>query len=307
MSRAHARAAFALGYAEVPIGAFPVRDHTQAVLLTVLDFAEANPDAPALLDVVRKVGRREGLQTTLNRRQDDVEAKYKARLRPLLRQVGQLIARSVVAALPAPIDAVQHNPDAQSIVQEAITALQDMGLWQEWRQVTRDAITDGLAEGRMAGLAWLAHEKGAVLPDFGITLPQQITALQNLGELPGWNTVDSWQGKQVEGIAYQIGRGLAAAQAGGATGDDMVALIESEIEGDSSYAYLLLNDAIGASTILGRLMVYGEEGVMQVEMLISPEACEICEELAVGSPFNIGDAPQVPVHPNCRCDLLPVI
>jgi len=53
---------------------------------------------------------------------------------------------------------------------------------------------------------------------------------------------------------------------------------------------------------------YEQTGVERVEWLtaIDDRQCDECESLN-GKIFALGDAPDLPVHPNCRCTLAPVI
>jgi hypothetical protein len=299
----YARTAFASGYAEAGEEAFPIPPHVAGELRAAMEAAAEN-DHPAVLEEVRRSGRQAGLYAAMQSRIDALERRWRAKLRPVLRQVGHLIAPKIAHAVRGRQEA-DASGDARQIVQDAIDALRDLGIWQEWRGITRQAMAEGLAEGAAAGNAWLSHTAGAAIPSFELEFPEQLQALRDLGGLPGWDAVDTWQGKQVQGLAYQLGNELADAQAQGASVDDMLGLVESTISGDTSYAYLMLDNAIGASTIQGRLGVYGGEGVTNVDLMISPEACPTCEALATGNPYPIASAPEVPVHPRCRCDLVP--
>jgi SPP1 gp7 family putative phage head morphogenesis protein len=58
----------------------------------------------------------------------------------------------------------------------------------------------------------------------------------------------------------------------------------------------------------GVISRYESAGAEEVEFLaaLDDKTCEECEELN-GKTFPIGDAPEVPVHPNCRCSWIPVV
>ena len=53
---------------------------------------------------------------------------------------------------------------------------------------------------------------------------------------------------------------------------------------------------------------YQDSGITQVEIWASPDErqCPECRKLHKKR-FPIGAEPQVPVHPNCRCCIIPVI
>jgi len=56
----------------------------------------------------------------------------------------------------------------------------------------------------------------------------------------------------------------------------------------------------------GALRGYEEMGVSKSEFYPSADACEEC--LAEAGEYPVGEAHgKIPVHPNCRCVLLPVI
>ncbi len=47
---------------------------------------------------------------------------------------------------------------------------------------------------------------------------------------------------------------------------------------------------------------YEEFGVDRVEVLLAPDACDLCLELAAGAPYDPRELlSQLPRHPNCRC------
>jgi len=57
----------------------------------------------------------------------------------------------------------------------------------------------------------------------------------------------------------------------------------------------------------GELSQYADSDVQYVEFLASGDACPICRALD-GKRYSVGDATgRIPVHPNCRCDWVPVV
>lgn len=55
----------------------------------------------------------------------------------------------------------------------------------------------------------------------------------------------------------------------------------------------------------GEYQRYGAAGVQYVEWLTGDEACEECEAMN-HKVFDIISVPEIPYHPNCRCDIAPV-
>ena len=57
------------------------------------------------------------------------------------------------------------------------------------------------------------------------------------------------------------------------------------------------------------LDTYEQDGIEKVDMLVA-DPCPECENLKDSEPdggFDLADAPDIPVHPNCRCALSPVV
>lgn len=53
---------------------------------------------------------------------------------------------------------------------------------------------------------------------------------------------------------------------------------------------------------------YRDYGIREVELLVEPDArtCPICEKLS-GKRYSINDRMPVPLHPRCRCCMIPVV
>ncbi|RHW48683.1 hypothetical protein [Lactobacillus bombicola] len=45
--------------------------------------------------------------------------------------------------------------------------------------------------------------------------------------------------------------------------------------------------------------------VAMVEMVVEPDVCPKCDEIREQGPFNLDNVPDIPIHPNCRCSLIP--
>lgn len=80
---------------------------------------------------------------------------------------------------------------------------------------------------------------------------------------------------------------------------------------DTARAEMIARTEISRAQVMGNLEMWMQSGaVTQVNWLVSEEApCDECQELADGSPYDIGDTP-VPIddsHPNCMCILAAVV
>ena len=239
----------------------------------------------------------------MDRRRDDLEARWRHKLRPVLRNAAHTIAPRIAVLM-------QRKESAQSdraAIDQALQTLKELGLWSEWQAIVKSGLIEAYAEGEVAALAYLAAAVDAPIPDFGMAFPQQLQKLRELGSLPGWSDPTSWMGKQLDGLGYDLGRSLSAAQEAGNTYDEMLAITEAHITGDGSYAYMLLDQAIGSTSTQGSLSLYASEGVERTDILVSADACDECVSLADNNPFDLSEAPDVPVHPRCRCALAPHI
>lgn len=53
------------------------------------------------------------------------------------------------------------------------------------------------------------------------------------------------------------------------------------------------------------MTAFKAQQVAMVEMVVEPDVCPECDEIREQGPFNLDDAPDIPIHPNCRCSLIP--
>lgn len=53
------------------------------------------------------------------------------------------------------------------------------------------------------------------------------------------------------------------------------------------------------------MSAFKAQQVAMVEMVVEPDVCPECDEIREQGPFNLDDAPDIPIHPNCRCSLIP--
>jgi hypothetical protein len=293
-------AAFANGFAEVDVR-FPAPDWVQEVCEASVLMAEDLEGEPWILEAVRRQGKKAALWAKLHQRRDDLEATNRAHLKAVLISLLPHLRQPVLAAVQ-PHEAAQPD-DLVSALQKAIEALGDIEGFKAWRQLTRDAMADGAAEGNAEATAWLALGKGQAIPDFDITFQAAIQAMRDLP--PAWSDVDTWMGKQTHGLATQLGQQLSDAMASGASRDAMAQIVSDTVLNPQGYAGLMLDHAIATSAIQGALSLYQSEGVELVDAEVSPGACDDCEPLPDDNPYQLADAPDIPLHPRCRCAVAP--
>lgn len=54
-----------------------------------------------------------------------------------------------------------------------------------------------------------------------------------------------------------------------------------------------------------KIAAFKKHHIVAVDMVVEPGVCEECEEIQEGSPFLLKNAPDIPIHPNCRCTIVP--
>lgn len=106
---------------------------------------------------------------------------------------------------------------------------------------------------------------------------------------------------------------IAAAIEEGESNDDLAGRLEDNYAFSDARAETIARTETAYADVAGNLNAYRESGQVESKRwLISADACDEClllEDEVVGLdedfPNDGGDGP--PLHPNCRCDVLPVL
>jgi hypothetical protein len=99
---------------------------------------------------------------------------------------------------------------------------------------------------------------------------------------------------------------LMATQIRAGASVDATARALGEYISDPARAYRIANTETSRAVSLASMAGYTTAGVEQVEWVISPGACPICEDHAGENPYTLRSAPEQPAHTNCRCSYSPV-
>lgn len=309
MIRPYARAAFANGWAEVAAFTEAEIDASAGAFLEqALRIAERDTDRPEVLHSTRIRGRVAALWHTIEKRRVALDDRYRSRLQTLLPQLLALTQHRIRQAL-FPATEAQDTPDRDAIIaaieQILGAALDGSDLGDDFDRLMSAALLDATAEGRADGAGYLAAAQGGVVPDFDVEFGNAIVALRNLSG--DWTDPSTWVGKQVHGLAYQLGNRLADAIASGEDWRTLLGIVQDTIVDPTGYVDLVLEHAIATAAIDGALALYQSEGLAQVNVLVSPNACDICEPLPLDNPYDLNDAPDIPEHPRCRCAIVPAV
>lgn len=105
----------------------------------------------------------------------------------------------------------------------------------------------------------------------------------------------------------RLGDTLAAGIKAGDSGDTIAAAMRAQLA-DPKRCELVTRTEVARAMTAASMDTYAENGVELVQMLTA-DPCPECEALAdeTANGVTIDQAPQPPIHPNCRCSLAPVI
>jgi SPP1 gp7 family putative phage head morphogenesis protein len=107
----------------------------------------------------------------------------------------------------------------------------------------------------------------------------------------------------------RIGTALATGLDQGLGSEDIAAMID-DVLGDPSRAMTIARTESADALIQANLETYRDAGVEALEWVVA-DPCEICQDNAgvtvmMGEAFPSGDS-EPPAHPNCVCDVVPVL
>lgn len=103
----------------------------------------------------------------------------------------------------------------------------------------------------------------------------------------------------------RLGNALADAARRGDSVDTAAKHLSSIID-NPARARMIANTEIARAMSLGSKAQYRQDGVTLVNLITSPGACPTCLAIAAGNPNKLRNV-NVPIHPNCRCSISPVL
>lgn len=102
-----------------------------------------------------------------------------------------------------------------------------------------------------------------------------------------------------------LGNALADGVAGGLGVDEITANLMGYVS-DPARAEMIARTETARAVSAASMDGYEQAGIARVDWLASPGACPECEDAAASGPYTLQDAPEQPLHPNCRCSYSPV-
>lgn len=301
------REAFAAGWA---VSGGPMTERVRAACTAAVQLAVEHAEDPRILEVTIDLGKLEGMWALLFQRREEQQAKHV----PLVAAVWRdLIDRDAIAAT---VDRFRQNAglheadqDKASIRAEALAAatnmlhaLADLTGFSKLRNLLRDAIAAGRAEGMVNAVAIAAERASRIGLDWNIAFQHAYDSLERLDEI--WADTGGWLGRTIDRAAADLGRVLAQGAEDGSSRDEMIdAAMDVLTSSDAEAVAFVVDWAMTTAADQGALDLYRSEGVSGVDVITAGDGrvCESCLGYETGSPWHTADVPRLPTHPACRC------
>lgn len=306
----YARAAYANGFAA---SGGPMTERVKAGCIAAIEMAIDHADDPDVLHATLQLGHLEGTWALIFERRDALHAANLAAILPAWRaMLATIDVRQLVRDYRQRIGLTEAtDPEMASWVAAALGVsreevqglLRDAG-WPAARELVRDAIAAGWAEGRAGALALGADQAGVIGFDMSIAFHEGYAALDGLAGL--WGAADGWLAKMVGDQAGELGRVLANLTRDGASYEEMVAAASGVLGSEELTAVSMIVDlATGQALSQGMLDLYAREGIGSVDFLSAGDGrvCPRCRAAEGRNPYPLAMAPVPPIHFRCRCTL----
>jgi len=273
----YVRAAFATGYAEA--GPVPVPVEARAAVMALAGVISGDPDRIA--SVVAE-GRTEGRRAALRqRRQVMLDDQREAQLPHVAHLASLIDAAALVTLLASAVSRAERRALAMAEMTAALFSVH--GLAMSWMRANTQAYVVASAEGRAEYAAAVAGP-----PD-----PASVARAVDLAAVPA-------------ALATEAGVNWTTLQVGGLAGDLAGPALTSE-----EIIRATLADAVGPGYYLEESMIetlwasWKAAASDQVDFVMSDshDQDDECDSAALSSPYSPADAPDIPLHAQCRCEL----
>ena len=111
-------------------------------------------------------------------------------------------------------------------------------------------------------------------------------------------TINSVIDNDIDHLGNVLAEGIAR-------GDSADALAGSISDAVSSNAYMIADTECARAVSSASQATYAANGVEQWEWIAQDSACPACLDNESSSPYDVGDGPDIPEHPICRCSSTP--
>ncbi len=334
LQAALARTAYAMGWAR---SGGPMTDRVRAGSIAAVSLALEHAGRPGVVEATAALGHREGVDALVNGRRDDLEAATLAAVLAgwhdlvaatardrLARGLARRMGLTAVDSEPdtggdaEPDDGedgepdsggpAEDKPDREDLAAVVLAALQNAGsanptAWDKLRDAVLTAIRSSRGEGHAGALAVAAHR---VFPQRRFdAAAAAAAATAAVGRGADLNDADAAVQAMLAAAAGEIGRKLAGLRE--LNYRTVLDALNAGLDEPEPRAVKVTAGLVnGRSIIRGLLGLFAGAGIRKVNMITEAGACPVCLDLAAQGPFRLAEAPDLPIHPWCRCSLEPV-
>lgn len=287
----------------------PVTERVLTGGAVAVALAVEHADDPRVLEVTIDLGRLEGLWARLFRRREDLIRQHADAVMGAWRDLltAELIAdtiRSLRRDDRAP-DSARWRQAVSAAAAALIGSLRGSPGWTGLRQSIRDALAAAQAEGAAAA-AILAADRAGQKADWESEFETALAAVDGRYQL--WADADTWLQRLLDRASDALQRALG----------DSPDVSDSELadnadqalrdSGDGGPVPFTMDWAMTAAAAAGALAAYTAQGLSRVAWVTAGDGrvCALCESNEAESPYPLIEFPELPAHPRCRCQPVPV-
>jgi hypothetical protein len=176
--------------------------------------------------------------------------------------------------------------------------------WQKLRLAVGEAITSGRAYGVADAMELLADKISATNFDFDRAFSDARYNFENDPTVLG--QVDNYLDQLLNDVSNNVAKKLAKMADDGATAEEMRQYLEDNLgDGTSPLFSIFLHVIVLAAITFGIKWFFKDNGVAMVYFITAGDelVCPECDEIEQANPYELADAPDPPIHQNCRCSL----
>jgi len=266
------------------------------------DGGEAGDDLPEPLGTLYR--RRHALEVAQNTSLAAVLPVWRASvdLTAVLAATGIVQADSVQPSSPDP-----RALAAEVAAEQALTSSLTTNAGQALRDTAHTGLVQSYAEGQAGARQLVSVTTGQIgvdLAAMSVDFADAVAAADNLDSL--WTEADAWLAEHVGVVSRALGDAVGQALTDGTGRDELLSSLEGVIE-DGTLAEVLYDHAMATALGQGAADLYQSENVASVDWSTAGDSRvdQVCETYETNSPYALADAPSVPAHVGCRCNIQP--
>lgn len=306
-----ARVAYTVGWAST---GGPMTERVKAGCAAAVALACEHADDPHILEATLELGALEGTWAAVFERRDILYGTQKAAVTAAVRALfaGVDFAPAIDQFRAAVGISEDDRTDRARHRAEAIAAILALFLpaltdrddpdYQTFLATMVNTLRDAQAEGAAGAIAIAAEQAGIAGVDFDKAFADARGELEAAGYIEA--SAATWMQTVVEGAAGDVGRAIVAATEEGASAAETVTVAEDLVDrGVLPTVDLLADAAMTQAFGLGAITIYTRGGATLIDIMTAGDGrvCKICANAEAAGPYAVLDAPNIPMHPWCRC------